>query len=100
VTQWIDGGNFFSGNDYRLQNATTPILNDQISTIAEAYWGIYTGSNLINQTSVVRILNEEAYTNRIVPIWNGTYYTPVNLNPDGSVGFASAQFFHSASNGI
>lgn len=44
--------------------------------------------------------NDEAYTNRIVPIWNGTYVTPVTLNPDGSVGFASAQKFDGVSNGM
>lgn len=96
----INGGNFFSGNDYRLMNQTTPILNDQIGTVSDAIYGVYTGSNLLNQTSVVRLCNAEAYTNRIVPVWNGTYTTPVTLNPDASVGFASAQFFQATSNGM
>lgn len=96
----INGGCFFCGTDYRLVNQVTPILNDQIGTVAEAWYGLYTGSNLLNQTSIVRIVNEEAYTNRIVPVWNGTYVTPVTLNPDGSVGFATAQGFTGVSNGM
>jgi uncharacterized protein (DUF608 family) len=36
-----------------------------------------------------------------VPIWNGTYYSNVTLNPDGSVGFSQAQMFgESTSNGM
>ena len=97
----INGGDFFAGNDYRLVNQTTPIFNDIIGSVAEAWYGIYTGSNLLNQTSRIRIINEEAYTNRIVPVWNGTYITPVTLNPDLSVGFSSAKMFgESTSNGI
>ena len=68
--------------------------------MAEAWYGAYTGSNLLNQTNVLRIANLEAYTNRIVPVWNGTYITPVTLNPDGSVGFATSEFFADATNGI
>lgn len=89
----INGGDFFEGNDFRLVNKTTPIFNDIIGTVAEAEFGVYTGSNLLSETSRVRIINEEAYTNRIVPIWNGTYESQVTLNPDGSVGFAQAQMF-------
>jgi len=101
VTQKINGGDFFQGNDFGLQNTTTPIFNDLIGSVAESWYGVYTGSNLLSQTSRVRILNDEAYTNRIVPIWNGTYYSNVTLNPDGSVGFAQAQMFgESTSNGI
>jgi len=28
VTDMINGGDSFSGNDYRIGNTTTPILND------------------------------------------------------------------------
>lgn len=36
-----------------------------------------------------------------MPIWNGTYYSNVTLNPDGSVGFSQAQMFgESTSNGM
>ena len=48
VTDMINGGDFFSGNDYRIGNTTTPILNDQIGTVSDALYGVYTGSNLLN----------------------------------------------------
>lgn len=53
----INGGNFFAGNDYLITPATTPILNDQIGAVADSMNGLYTGSNLLNQTSLMRIVN-------------------------------------------
>jgi hypothetical protein len=44
----INGGNFFSANDYLIQPATTPILNDHIGAVADASYGLFTGSNLLN----------------------------------------------------
>lgn len=44
VADKINGGAFFRGTDYRLVNTTTPIFNDQIGTVSEAYYGVYTGS--------------------------------------------------------
>lgn len=52
-------------------------------------------------------MNGVSYTNKVSPIYNGriaangTYeYTPVPINNDLSVGYATAKMFNGATNGV
>lgn len=53
-----------------------------------------------DNVSQLRLLNGEAYLNKITPTWNGTYYTQVPQQPNGALSNADTQWFNGASNGI
>ena len=78
----------------------TPVFNDQIGVVATADYGLYSGSFTTDDVSTYRLVNGEAYVNKIQNIFNGTYYTPVRQQPNGTVGFSDAQFYQTATNGI
>lgn len=78
----------------------TPVFNDQIGVVATADYGLYSGSFTTDDVSTYRLVNGEAYVNKVQNIFNGTYYTPVRQQPNGTVGFSDAQFYQTATNGI
>ena len=53
----------------------TPIFNDQMGPVAKTPFGLYSGSDTTDNVSAIRLLNEEAYLNRIKKTWNGTDYS-------------------------
>ena len=55
----------------------TPILNDLIGPVSDAPYGLYSGSFTLDNVSAYRLLNGEAYVNKITPVWNGTYFSNV-----------------------
>lgn len=55
----------------------TPILNDKMGTVATAAYGLYSGSFATDDVCQVRLVNGEAYVNKVQNIWNGTYFTPI-----------------------
>lgn len=61
---------------------------------------MYTGSNGIDEIAEVRTVNEEAYVNKIINVWNGTYFTAVPQNPDGDIGMKNAVWLEGSSNGM
>lgn len=78
----------------------TPILNDQMGVVSTSQYGLYSGSFETSDVCQYRLVNGEAYVNKIQNIWNGTYFTPIRQQPSGNVGFSTAQFFETATNGI
>ena len=61
---------------------------------------MYTGSNGVDEIAEVRTVNEEAYVNKIINVWNGTYFSAVPQNPDGDIGMKNAVWLDGASNGM
>ena len=100
IAEKINGGDYFAGADYDLVAEVTPVFNDLVGVIADATTDIYTGSNGVDEVSKVRLENGVAYTNKIFNQYNGTYYTPVPLNPDTTTGYETAVMFKGASNGV
>lgn len=45
-------------------------------------------------------MNGEAYVNKAVQVWNGTYFTEVAQLPDGTIGMKHADFFDEYANGM
>ena len=45
----INGGQYYGGYDFSISNSTTPVFNDLIGEISESVYGIYTGSNGIDE---------------------------------------------------
>lgn len=72
-----NGGDYWQGADFSVQEWMTPIFNDNNGTVAGAPYGLYSGSFSIDNVSGIRLLNGEAYLNKLTPTWNGTYYTNV-----------------------
>lgn len=58
----INGGNYFSGNTYDLSSLTTPIRTEVIGPLVD--YGMYTGSNGVDEIGRLRIINDAAYANR------------------------------------
>ena len=58
VTAKLNEGDFFEGNLWQLSNYTTPILNDQIGQVANATYGLFSGSNSISRVSQIRLVND------------------------------------------
>lgn len=73
----INGGQYYGGYDFSICNDTTPVFNDMLGSVSEATYGIYTGSNGVDEIAEVRTVNGEAFVNRIQNVWNGTYFTAV-----------------------
>ena len=71
-----------------------------VGEVSEAVYGVYTGSNGIDEIAEVRTVNEEAYVNKIINVWNGTYFSAVPQNPDGDIGMKNAVWLDGASNGM
>lgn len=48
-----------------------------MGTVATAAYGLYSGSFATDDVCQVRLVNGEAYVNKVQNIWNGTYFTPI-----------------------
>jgi len=72
VAAKINGGDYYQGNDFSLSSLATPIRNEIQGLQADVPYGVYTGSNGVDEIGRLRIINEEAYTNRLYALWNGT----------------------------
>jgi len=72
VADKVNGGSYFSGNDFSLSKMTTPIRNDIKGFQSNVPYGTYTGSNGIDEIGYLRIINGEAASNKIFTLWNGT----------------------------
>jgi len=99
ITDRINGGDFFAGADYDLDNTITPVINEVKGRVSDATFGMYTGSLGVDDVSKVRRVNNVAYVNKNYAMWNGTYYHNVTLSPAGS---GSNEFikFDGCSNGM
>ena len=82
VAAKINGGQFYQGNDFSLSNFTAPIINDMSGLQASVPYGMYTGSNGIDEIGRLRIMNNQADVNRLFTLWNGTAMVNTTLtNP-------------------
>ena len=45
----INGGSYTLGNDFSLYNVTTPIQNDRLGFQSNVPYGMYTGSNGVDE---------------------------------------------------
>ena len=78
----------------------TPIINDQMEPLKQSTTGLYTGSYSTDNVSAIRLVNDVAYVNKVVPVWNGTYFTDVAQQEGGALTYAEANMFNSCSNGM
>lgn len=78
----INGGDFYNGDDFSLSNTTSPIFHDKIGNQAATEYGMYTGSNKLSNIGNLRIVNGQAYVNRLDTVWNGNMYVNQTLNRD------------------
>jgi hypothetical protein len=95
-----NGGDYWSGADFNVETWMTPIFTDTRGPNAYTKFGLYAGSFTIDNVSSYRLNNGEAYLNKIIPIWNGTYYTQTPQQPNGALSNADSMWFNSVSNGI
>ena len=100
IAEKANGGDFWQGADKSVSEWVVPILNDQNGTVANAPYGLYSGSFSIDNVSAIRLLNGEAYLNKLTPFWNGTYYTYVPQQANDALSNADSNWFNLASNGI
>ena len=100
IASRINGGEYYGGYDFSLTNATTPVFNDNYGGVAEANYGLYTGSHGLDEIGEIRLINGEAYVNKITRVWNGTYFTDVPQNPDGTTGMKHAVWLDGVGNGM
>lgn len=75
IADRVNTGDFWQGPDKSVSDWVVPILNDQNGPVANVPYGLYSGSFDIDNVSAIRLLNGEAYLNKLTPYWNGTYYT-------------------------
>ncbi len=72
VADKVNGGDYYKGNDFSLSKMTTPIRNDIKGFQSNVPYGMYTGSNGVDEIGYLRIINGEAASNKIFTLWNGT----------------------------
>lgn len=68
--------------------------------MANTHFGLFSGSFTPDNVSGYRLNNGEAYLNKLIPIWNGTYFTPTPQQPNDAISNADSMWFDAASNGI
>ncbi len=68
----INGGDYLLGDDFALSNMTTPIINDQKGFGSAVNFGMLTGSNGVDEIGFLRLINNAAYVNKVMEIYNGT----------------------------
>ena len=77
IAERVNGGQYYGGYDFSITNSTTPVFNEMVGEVSNAVYGVYTGSNGVDEIGEVRTVNEEAYVNKIINVWNGTYFSAV-----------------------
>jgi len=100
IADKINGGQYYGGYDFSLSPETTPVFNEKFGGVSRGILGMYTGSLSLDSIGQVRILNGEAYVNKLQQVWNGTYFSDVPQNPDGKIGMTHGQQFKGAGNGM
>ena len=65
IADKVNGGNYILGNDFSLYNVTTPIQNDRIGFQSNVTYGTYTGSNGVDEIGQIRIINGQAFANKV-----------------------------------
>lgn len=60
-----NGGDFWQGADFSIDSIMTPILNDQMGVVATAQYGLYSGSFETDDVCAYRLVNGEAFVNKI-----------------------------------
>ena len=73
----MEGGNYTLGSVYSLYNVTAPIQNDRLGFQSNVSYGMFTGSNGVDEIGELRIINEAAFVNKLVEIYNGTHYVNI-----------------------
>lgn len=100
IAEKANGGNYWQGADFSISGDMAPIFNDQFGPIANTPFGLYSGSFTTDNVSQIRLLNGEAYLNRIQETWNGTDFSAVPQQPNDAISNAESNWFGSASNGV
>ena len=100
IASRVNGGLYYAGNDFSISEATTPVFNNNYGGASEGIWGIYTGSLGDEKIGQVRLMNGEAYVNKLDQVWNGTFFSDVPQLPDMTIGMKNADWFNGASNGL
>jgi len=72
VASKAEGSNYVLGNYFGISNMTTPIINDQKGFGSNVTFGMYTGSNGIDEIGYLRLISDAAYANKLTEIFNGT----------------------------
>ena len=52
-------------------------MNDQVGPGKNVSFGLYTGSNGIEEIGLLRLVNGEAFTNKLTNVYNGTKYVDI-----------------------
>ena len=78
VAAKVNGGVYLQGLDNSLTSWTQPIQRNFADESRKVEYGMLTGSNGVDEIGYLRIIDGSAYTNKKVPLFNGTdlvYYT-------------------------
>ena len=71
----VGKGNYTLGDYYAIFNYTTPIRNSvESGPMNNVNYGMLTGSNGVDEIGQIRIINEEAFANKVVQMYNSTAY--------------------------
>jgi len=98
IADKVNGGDYMLGNDFSLYDITTPIQNDRMGLQANVAYGLNTGSNGVDEIGQLRIINEAAYCNKLVEIFDGTNY--VNVTQQSTKLGIDSQELKDVSNGM
>ena len=85
VADKVNGGTFINGDDFNLSPNCTVLTNNQIGYGSQVEYGMYTGSNGVDEIGQLRIIDGQAYANRKVALWNSTNFVNITIqSPFGS----------------
>lgn len=77
IAEKVNGGDFWQGADFDTYGWINVIYSTDDWLVANATYNLYSGSLTTDDVSQVRLLNGQAYLNKITPIFNGTYSSMV-----------------------
>ena len=72
--------NYLLGDYWAIYNETTPIRNYVYGFQSKVDYGIYTGSNDLDEIGQVRMINGQHYVNKMSEIFNGTFQVNITQN--------------------
>ena len=61
----INGGEYYDGDDFSLNDFTTPIFHDSNGVLKDTVYGMYTGANDLDAIGYLRLINGVAAVNKL-----------------------------------
>jgi len=100
IANKANGGDYWEGADFNIETFMTPIFTESRGPMANTRYGLFAGSFSTDDVSGYRLNNQQAYLNKEIPIWNGTYFTQTPQQPNGAISNAESMWFNGVSNGM